>query len=136
VLSSSLTDTTNPRFVESQQSAAGGSVTVSQGSDAATPAQTLRYTTDGGVGGRIVYRQVAFVELQEGNSAQLQNDLLRFVASAAGDDWAPSQRGPRILVRQWQITSAAQAVSPPSQFQATDTPFADWYLQLTATADL
>jgi hypothetical protein len=136
VAGSAIANTSNARFVENQQSAAGGTVTVSQGSDAATPAQTLRYATEGGVNGRIVYRQLAFVELQKGNSAQLQNDQLRFVASPAGDNWAPSMRGPRVLVRQWQITSAGQAVTPRSQFQATDTPSAAWYLQLTSAADL
>jgi hypothetical protein len=130
VQSSLLTNTTNARFAESTQTATGGTVTVSQGTD-----RMLRYATDGGVGGRIAYRQLAFVELQKGNASNLQNDQLRFVASAAGDNWAPSQRGPRILVRQWQISSASQAVSPPSQFQATDTPFANWYLTLTAAAD-
>src|SRR5262249_23975981 len=70
------TSTSDPHYPTSSASAGGHQVQVYTQADGATPAQTLRDTTDQVNGQRIAYRQTTFVEYQDGDSAELQQGAL------------------------------------------------------------
>lgn len=88
---------------------------------------TLLYTC-GGAAGRIVYPELAFVEWQSGNADELAADGVLFHANKAlRVDWIARQRAAGHIVRQWAFNTPAHGTQPPSNFPATDHPYADWY---------
>jgi len=109
-------------------------VSVWTGADGASSAQTLRYSTDRVTGQRIRYEQTAFVEFQEGNSAELKQDALFYAAPAGSKSFITASRQAGRIVRGWDFDSAGQATSPLANYPATNRPYEGWYLELTAGA--
>ncbi|TDP94106.1 hypothetical protein [Labedaea rhizosphaerae] len=107
------------------------SVHVYTGADGATPAQTLRVSTDRVAGARIQYDQAAFDEYQQGDPAELQ-DALFYGAPATASSFIVSGRQNGHLVRGWDFDSAGEATNPPASYPASNTPYASWYQTMIA----
>jgi hypothetical protein len=106
-------------------------VHVYTGADGATPAQTLRVSTDRVAGARVQYEQAAFDEYQQGDPAELQ-DALFYGAPATATSFIVSARQSGHLVRGWDFDSAGQASNPPASYPASNTPYASWYQTMIA----
>lgn len=106
------------------------SVHVWTGADGPTPAQTLRVNTDAFAGDRIRYRQVAFDEFQQGDSAELRQGALFYAANAGASSFITDARRAGLLVRGWDFDSAGQATDPPANYPATNHPYDTWYQDL------
>jgi hypothetical protein len=124
------TATSDPRYPTSTAAAGGHGVQVYTQADGATPAQTLRDTTDQISGQRIAYRQAAFVEYQDGDSAELRQGALFYGAPATDSSFITSARNNGFLARGWQFDSASDATSPLASYPATDYPWQAWYQSL------
>ncbi|WP_410660336.1 phosphatidylinositol-specific phospholipase C domain-containing protein [Amycolatopsis sp. lyj-112] len=109
-------------------------VSVWTGADGASSAQTLRYSTDRVTGARIRYEQTAFVEFQEGNSAELKQGALFYAAPAGSKSFITSARQAGRVVRGWDFDSAGQATSPLANYPATNRPYEGWYQTLMTQA--
>ncbi len=122
--------TSDPRYPTSSASAGGHRVQVYTQADGATPAQTLRDTTDQFNGQTIAYRQTAFVEYQDGDNAELRQGALFYGAPATDSSFIASARDNGYLVRGWQFDSATDATDPLASYPATDYPWQSWYQSL------
>ncbi|MEV0618250.1 hypothetical protein AB0I81_33340 [Nonomuraea sp. NPDC050404] len=122
---------TSDALYDKTTSASGTSrVRVWTGADGPTPAQTLRIDTDRRTGDRIRHQQVAFVEFQRGNSAELRQDALFYAAPAGESAFITEARQAGRLVRGWGFNSAGNATDPPASYPATDHPYTTWYQDL------
>ena len=132
--------TSQSRFTTNRAQSAGREVFVTTGVDSAGTADTLLYSTfNNGTpqvsGGRIRYAQLLFVEFQKGNSSTLEAENLWFYAASASSgnlSWAGEWRRRGKSVRLWAFTESSIQVQPPVNYPATDTPYADWYVDYTA----
>ncbi|MFD9950675.1 hypothetical protein ACFWYW_43770 [Nonomuraea sp. NPDC059023] len=122
--------TSDPRYDKSTSVSGSARVRVWTGADGPTPAQTLRVDTDRHTGARIRYQQTAFIEFQQGNSAELQQDALFYAAPASASSFMISSRQAGRLVRGWGFNSAGNATTPLASYPATDHPDAAWYQDL------
>ena len=122
--------TADPRYPTSTASATGHHVTVYTQADGATPDTTLRATTDQVTGQRIAYQQTAFVEYQDGDSAELKQGALFCAAVATDTAFLTAAREAGFLVRGWQFDSADDATTPLANYPATDYPYQTWYQSL------
>lgn len=125
--------TADPRYDTASAASGGRRVSVTTGADGATPAQTLRYSTDRTNGGRVQYQQVAFDEYQKGDPAELQ-DALFYGAPATESAFIVAARRGGHLVRGWDFDSASLATDPPANYAATNHPWDAWYQELTRNA--
>jgi len=126
--------TSSPRFDQSTSVSGTRSINVYNAADGATPADTLRYTTDQVDGGLIRYQQTAFDEYQQGDSAELAQGALFYGAPATAKDFILSARGSGHLVRGWDFDSADLATDPIANYPATNTPYESWYQTLLTGA--
>jgi hypothetical protein len=126
--------TSDARYDLSTSAAGGRSVHVYTGADGATPAETLRVTTDQVAGGLIRYQQTAFDEYQQGDSAELQPGALFYGAPSSAKDFIVSARNTNHLVRGWDFDSADRATDPLANYPATNTPDAPWYQTMVTDA--
>jgi hypothetical protein len=122
--------TGDPRYPTATASAAGHRVTAYTQADGATPAQTLRDSTDLVTGQRIAYRQTAFVEYQDGDSAELRQGALFYGAPATDTAFLTAARDNGFLVRGWQFDSTSDTTTPLVNYPATDYPYQPWYTTL------
>jgi hypothetical protein len=120
--------TADPRFPTTTATASGRTVSVA-GSG------TLTATTDRAPAERIRYPQVAFVEYQAGDSAELEDGALFWAATASNKSFIVSARQAGVSARGWDFDSASLATDPLANFPATDTPNAAWYQTLLNGAD-
>ncbi|NRQ33691.1 hypothetical protein HII36_17805 [Nonomuraea sp. NN258] len=106
------------------------------GADGATPAETLRVDTDVFQGDLIRYQQVAFVEFQKGDSAELKQNALYYAAGAdpENDAFITAARADNRLVRAWDFDAPDAATNPLASFPATNHPYAGWYETLLQAA--
>ncbi|WP_103343966.1 hypothetical protein [Amycolatopsis sp. CA-126428] len=126
--------TSEARFAKATATSAGRTVSVWTGADGPTSAQTLRADTDRAGGDRIRYRQVAFDEFQQGDSAELQQGALFYGAPATESAFITSARQAGKLVRGWDFDSVSQATTPLANYPATNHPYDAWYQNLLAQA--
>jgi hypothetical protein len=126
--------TPGPRYDKSTSVSGTRSVQVHTAADGATPADTLRYTTDRVTGGLIRYQQTAFDEYQQGDRAELRQGALFYAAPATAKDFILSARSDGHLVRGWDFDSADLATDPLANYPATNTPDASWYQNLLTQA--
>ncbi|MEV5719200.1 hypothetical protein AB0L41_35390 [Amycolatopsis mediterranei] len=122
--------TSAARFAKASATSGGRRVSVWTGADGPTSAQTLRADTDRVGGDRIRYRQVAFDEFQQGDSAELQQGALFYGAPATESAFLTSARQAGKLVRGWDFDSADQATTPLANYPATNHPYDSWYQTL------
>ncbi|WIX91871.1 hypothetical protein [Amycolatopsis sp. DG1A-15b] len=122
--------TSDARFAKATATSAGRTVSVWTGADGPTSAQTLRADTDRVGGDRIRYRQVAFDEFQQGDSAELQQGALFYGAPATESAFITAARQVGKLVRGWDFDSAGQATTPLANYPATNHPYDAWYQTL------
>jgi hypothetical protein len=126
--------TSSARYDKSTSVSGAKSVHAYTAAYGSTPAQTLRYTTDGVTGGLIRYQQTAFDEYQQGDGAELQQGALFYGAPATAKDFILSARNTNHLVRGWDFDSAALATDPLANYPATNTPYASWYQTMVTRA--
>ncbi|HEX6356859.1 hypothetical protein [Actinophytocola sp.] len=126
--------TADPRYDTTTSAHDDMSVTVHTAADGATPANTLRVSTDRVSGARIQYPQTAFDEYQDGDSAELRQGALFYGAPATHSSFITSARASGRVVRGWDFDSAAQATTPLANYPATNTPYASWYQTLVRQA--
>jgi hypothetical protein len=119
--------TADARFPTTTASAAGRTVSVAGG--------TLTATTDRAPAERIRYPQVAFVEYQAGDSAELKAGALFWAATASNKSFILSARQAGVSARGWDFDSASLATDPLANFPATNTPNAAWYQTLLNRPD-
>ncbi|MEU4251689.1 hypothetical protein AB0F15_30165 [Amycolatopsis sp. NPDC026612] len=122
--------TSDARFAKASATSGSRRVSVWTGADGPTPAQTLRADTDRVAGARIRYRQVAFDEFQQGDSAELQQGALFYGAPATESAFITSARQSGKLVRGWDFDSASRATTPLANYPATNHPYDAWYQTL------
>jgi hypothetical protein len=122
--------TADARYDKANAAAGSARVSVWTGADNGTSAQTLRYSTDRIAGGRITYPQTAFVEYQEGDSAELKTGALFYGAPASSTSFITSSRRAGSIVRGWGFNSAGNATDPLASYPATDRPQDSWYVSL------
>jgi hypothetical protein len=109
-------------------------VTVYTGADGATPAGTLRVSTDRVTGDLVRYPQVAFDEYQDGDSAELQQGALFYAAPATDSAFITAARQSGHLVRGWDFDSAGLVTTPLANYPASNTPYAAWYQTMITNA--
>lgn len=126
--------TADPRYNTAVATHGSASVHVYTAADGATPATTLRVSTDRVSGARIQYPQTAFVEFQDGDGAELRAGALFYGAPATHSSFITSARAAGRLVRGWDFDSPSQATTPLANYPATNTPYASWYQELTQPA--
>jgi hypothetical protein len=119
--------TADARFPTTTDTASGRTVNVS----ASGP---LTATTDRAPAERIRYPQVAFVEYQAGDSADLKDGSLFWAATASNKSFIVSARQAGVSARGWDFDSASLATDPLANFPATNTPNAAWYQTLLSQA--
>ncbi|MEV0593870.1 hypothetical protein [Nonomuraea cavernae] len=119
--------TGDARYDKATSASGTSSVHVWTGADGPTPSQTLRVDTDAFAGDRIRYRQVAFDEFQQGDSAELRQGALFYAAKAGESSFITEARRAGRLVRGWDFDSASQATDPLANYPATNHPYAAWY---------
>jgi hypothetical protein len=120
--------TSDPLHAKHEDGSGAGGVRVFTGTDGAAPGDTVQYEAAGGVG-RIRYDQVAFVEMQSGDDADLAD---RFYAAPSGaHSLARGWRASGGIVRLWGFVEGDTVLDPPVTFPATDTPEAAWYVAWT-----
>ncbi|SFW80869.1 hypothetical protein [Amycolatopsis australiensis] len=122
--------TSDARFATDTATAAGRLVDVWTGADGPTPSNTLRVDTDRVAGDRIRYRQVAFDEFQQGDSAELQQGALFYGAPATESSFITAARQSGKLVRGWDFDSSGDATTPLANYPATNHPYDAWYQTL------
>ncbi|MGW0811078.1 hypothetical protein [Nonomuraea sp. NPDC002799] len=122
--------TSDARYDKTTSAAGTSRVHVWTGADGPTPAQTLRVDTDRYTGDRIRYPQLAFIEFQQGNSAELQQNALFYAAPAGESAFIIAARQAGRLVRGWDLDSAGDATDPPATYPATNRPYDTWYRNL------
>jgi hypothetical protein len=126
--------TTDARYDKSTSVRGASRVSVSTGADGATPAQTLRYSTDRVSGDRIRYQATAFDEYQEGDSAELEQGALFYAAPATSSSFISSARQAGRVVRGWDFDSTGNATNPLASYPATNHPYDAWYQSLLTQA--
>ncbi|UOX91248.1 hypothetical protein MUY14_11710 [Amycolatopsis sp. FBCC-B4732] len=126
--------TSDARFAKDTATSGSRRVRVWTGADGPTPSNTLRADTAGVTGDRIRYRQVAFDEFQQGDSAELQQGALFYGAPATESAFITSARQSGKLVRGWDFDSASQATTPLANYPATNHPYDAWYQSLLTGA--
>lgn len=126
--------TADPRYDTTTATNDDRSVHVYTAADGATPANTLRVSTDRVSGARIQYPQTAFDEYQDGDSAELRQGALFYGAPATHSSFITSARAAGRLVRGWDFDSAGQATTPLANYPATNNPYASWYQTLLQQA--
>ncbi|MEV0387169.1 hypothetical protein [Nonomuraea sp. NPDC050643] len=126
--------TSDARYDKTTSSSGASSVRVWTGADGPTPAQTLRIDTDRHTGDRIRFQQTAFVEFQQGNSAELRQGALFYAAPAGESAFITEARREGRLVRGWGFDSAGDATDPLASYPATDHPYNAWYVNLLTQA--
>ncbi|WP_410570966.1 hypothetical protein [Amycolatopsis sp. cmx-4-61] len=126
--------TSDARFAKATATDGAQRVSVWTGADGPTPSNTLRVDTGSVAGDRIRYRQVAFDEFQQGDSAELQQGALFYGAPATESAFLTSARQAGKLVRGWDFDSASQATTPLANYPATNHPYDPWYQNLLAQA--
>ena len=109
-------------------------VSVWTGADGASPAETVRYTTDRVAADRIAYPQWAFVEFQAGDSAELQEGAWFYAATSTNASFITAARKGGRIARGWDFDDASRATDPLANYPATNTPWADWYTSLVEQA--
>jgi hypothetical protein len=119
--------TPDARFPTTTAAAGGRTVSVAAG--------TLTATTDRAPAARIRYPQVAFVEYQDGDSAELKTGSLFWAATASDKSFIVAGRQAGVSVRGWDFDSASLATDPPANYPATNTPNAAWYQTLLTRPD-
>lgn len=119
--------TADARFPTTTASVAGRTVSVAAG--------TLTATTDRAPAERIRYPQVAFVEYQAGDSAELKDGALFWAATASNKSFILSARQAGVSARGWDFDSASLATDPLANYPATNTPNAAWYQTLLNRPD-
>ncbi len=122
--------TSDARFAKASATSGSRRVSVWTGADGPAPAQTLRADTDRVAGDRIRYRQVAFDEFQQGDSAELQQGALFYGAPATESAFLTAARQSGKLVRGWDFDSASEATTPLASYPATNHPYDSWYQTL------
>jgi hypothetical protein len=126
--------TSDARYAKETATDGSRRVTVWTGADGPSPAQTLRADTDRVTGDRIRYRQVAFDEFQQGDSADLQQGALFYGAPATESAFITAARRSGKLVRGWDFDSASEATTPLANYPATNHPYDAWYQNLLGQA--
>jgi hypothetical protein len=126
--------TADPRYDTTTAAHGSTSLHVYTGADGATPATTLRVSTDRVGGARIQYPQTAFDEYQDGDAAELAQGALFYGAPATHSSFITSARASGHLVRGWDFDSAADATTPLASYPATNTPYAAWYQTMVQQA--
>ncbi|MFL6120104.1 hypothetical protein [Actinophytocola sp.] len=126
--------TAGPRYDTATAVRGTTSVHVYPAADGATPANTLRVSTDRVSGTRIQYPQTAFDEYQDGDGAELQQGALFYAAPATHTSFITSARASGHLVRGWDFDSADQETTPLANYPATNTPYATWYQDMVGRA--
>ncbi|WAL69253.1 hypothetical protein ORV05_16265 [Amycolatopsis cynarae] len=126
-----VTWTGNAKTTDSRyDKASSGGVSVWTGADGAAPAETLRYSTAAVAGDRIRYRQTAFDEYQDGDSAELREGALFYAAPASHGSFITTARQEGHVVRGWDFDSAGLATTPLANYPATNHPWDAWYQSL------
>jgi hypothetical protein len=110
-------------------SAAAGERTVS------VTGGTLTATTDRAAATRIRYPQIAYVEYQPGDNAELKDGALFWAAAATNKAFIVAARQAGVSARAWDFDSASLATEPPASYPATNTPYASWYQELLDRPD-
>ncbi|KAH7096437.1 PLC-like phosphodiesterase [Auriculariales sp. MPI-PUGE-AT-0066] len=87
----------------------------------------LVYSSGSFVGKRIAYEQVAFVEFQSGNSAELQDGAIFYAATASDKSFITNARNSGKLVRGWDFDNSTLATTPLANYPATNHPYDSWY---------
>jgi hypothetical protein len=126
--------TSDVRFDKANAVRGSARVSVWTGADGPTPAQTLRYSTDRLGADRIRYRQTAFAEYQEGDSAELQQGALFYAAPATSASFITSARQAGRVVRGWDFDSPDRATNLLANYPATNHPWDAWYQSLLTQA--
>jgi hypothetical protein len=126
--------TSDARYAKETATDGSRRVTVWTGADGPSPAQTLRADTDRVTGDRIRYRQVAFDEFQQGDSADLQQGALFYGAPATESAFITAARRSGKLVRGWDFDSASEATTPLANYPATNHPYDAWYQNMLGQA--
>jgi hypothetical protein len=119
--------TADSRFPTTTSTASGRTVSVA-GSG------TLTATTDRAPADRIRFPQVAFVEYQAGDSAELKDGALFWAATASSKSFILSARQAGVSARGWDFDSASLATDPLANFPATNNPNAAWYQSMVNQA--
>ncbi|MGW5720278.1 hypothetical protein ACWEVP_29205 [Amycolatopsis sp. NPDC003865] len=126
--------TSDARYAKDTATNGTRRVKVWTGADGPTPSNTLRADTVSVTGERIRYRQVAFDEFQQGDSAELQQGALFYGAPATESAFITSARQSGKLVRGWDFDSAGDATTPLANYPATNHPYDAWYQTLLTGA--
>jgi hypothetical protein len=128
--SSSNIRTSDPLYDTTTSGTGFSQVHVWSGVNGTSPAQTLLYSTSAIPVDRIRYEQVAYVDTQPGDSADLDHGAL--VHSAIADDTAyiKASRLAGHITRSYQLNNTSQATTPFPNVPATDFPWASWYTTL------
>jgi hypothetical protein len=119
--------TSDPRFPTTSAASSGRTVKVAGG-------DALTATTDRAPAGRIRFPQLAFVEYQAGDSAELRTGALFWAATASDKSFIVSARQAGVSARGWDFDSASLATDPLANFPATNNPNAAWYQTLLGQA--
>ncbi|MFI5938350.1 hypothetical protein [Actinoplanes sp. NPDC051494] len=119
--------TPDARFPTTRATAAGRTVTVAAG--------TLTAATDQAPSARIRFPQLAFVEFQPNESAELKDGARFWAATASNKTFIISGRQAGAATRAWDFDSATQATDPLATYPATNTPDAAWYQSLLTRPD-
>jgi hypothetical protein len=120
--------TSDARFPTANAGASGRTVNVAAASGALTA------TTDRVSAERIRFPQLAFVEYQAGDSAELKDGALFWAATASNKSFIVSARQAGVSARGWDFDSASLATDPLANFPATNNPNAAWYQTLLSGA--
>ena len=124
--------TTDPRFDVAKDARGANWISVRTGVDGLAASDTLLYSTASTPVDRIHYDQIAFVEHQSGGDALLAQEARFYAAVATDKAFITASRASHKVVRAWQFDDLTNATIPPSNFPATDTPNAAWYLAYAA----
>lgn len=122
--------TGDARFPTATSAAAGRTV------DVLASSGTLTVTTDRASAARIRFPQVAFVEYQPGDSAELKDGSLFWAATASNKSFIVSARQAGVSARGWDFDSASLATDPIANYPATNNPNAAWYLSMLNRPDV
>jgi hypothetical protein len=113
--------TADPLFPTASATSSGRTVSVAAG--------TLNATTDRAAA-RIRFPQVAFVEYQPNESAELKDGARFWAATASNKSFIVAARQAGVSARGWDFDSASLATDPPANYPATNNPQAAWYQTL------
>ena len=122
--------TEEKRWADESASADIGQIKVWAGPDKTSGSDTLQYESDSGFNGRIRYSQMAFMEIQASfDSALLQESTPFFAAPSGESESAKNWANLGWQTRIWGFSDTDLDEAIP-HFPSTDTPFADWYIQM------